>query len=136
MELFPALPSCIAILMRDSVLQQGTSPQTSGAIAALRPLLAPVGQSGLACLSADFVQTFDLKQPLELPVDEYDSMEKLLASEERREDINRNAWKVEAWSMGEDFGWNNWEKASLTYFKCVMFPPLGCFRVGACLGHN
>ncbi len=62
-------------------------------------------------------QTFDLKQPLELPVDDYSSMEKLLRREEEKQDINRNAWKIEAWSKGEDAGWNNWEKASLTYFK-------------------
>jgi len=44
-ELFPALPSCIAILMQDCVLQQGTSPQTLSAIAALRPTVA-VGTCG------------------------------------------------------------------------------------------
>lgn len=63
------------------------------------------------------MQTFDLKQPLELPVDDYSSMEKLLRREEAKQDINRNAWKIEAWSRGEDAGWNNWEKASLAYFK-------------------
>ncbi|CAL5224061.1 g6686 [Coccomyxa viridis] len=63
------------------------------------------------------LKTFDLKQPLELPVDDYSSMEKLLKREEAKQDINRNAWKIEAWSRGEDAGWNNWEKSSLAYFK-------------------
>lgn len=63
------------------------------------------------------MQTFDLKQPLELPLNDYNDMEKLLRREEQNEGINRNAWKFEAWSRGEDAGWNNWENASLTYFK-------------------
>ena len=52
---------------------------------------------------------------MDLPVGDYEAMEKLLAAEEKQGD--RNAWKTKEWSRAEDCGWNNWEKASLTYYR-------------------
>ena len=52
---------------------------------------------------------------MDLPVGDYEAMQKLLAAEEKQGD--RNAWKTKEWSRAEDFGWNNWEKASLTYYR-------------------
>ena len=43
-------------------------------------------------------------------------MEKLLAAEEKL-DMDMNTWKTKEWSKAEDFGWKNWEKACLTYFR-------------------
>ena len=62
------------------------------------------------------MQSFDLRRPVDLPVGDYEAMEKLLAAEEKL-GMDRNAWKTKEWSKAEDFGWNNWEEASLTYFR-------------------
>lgn len=53
---------------------------------------------------------------MELPVGDYERMREVLAAEEHTE-VNRNEWKILAWGEGESFGWDNWETASLTYFK-------------------
>ena len=77
------------------------------------------------------LQSFDLRRPVDLPVGDYEAMEKLLAAEEKL-DMDRNAWKTKKWSKAEDFGWNNWEKASLTYFRSGAhlshYCRLGCSR--------
>ena len=34
------------------------------------------------------------------------------------DDVNRNAWKVKEWSLGEHVGWELWEMAAREYFRC------------------
>jgi hypothetical protein len=34
--------------------------------------------------------------------------------------MNRNAWKTQQWSIGEQVGWELWEMSTRQYFRCVL----------------
>ena len=61
-------------------------------------------------------QVFDLKRTMQLPLHNHKRLVEVLKGEEHA-DINRNAWKRKEWMVGEDYGWDMWELASLAYFR-------------------
>lgn len=64
------------------------------------------------------LQVYDMKRPLDLPLEDYERSREMLDAEEEV-DVDRNAWKRDAWQAGEEFGWDNWGAASQTYFRHV-----------------
>lgn len=59
---------------------------------------------------------YDLVRPVVLPLHNYDRMAAILEAE-KNVTVDRNAWKRREWRLGEDVGWDNWETASLQYFR-------------------
>ncbi|KAK9901229.1 hypothetical protein WJX75_001484 [Coccomyxa subellipsoidea] len=62
------------------------------------------------------VEVYDLVRPVVLPLHNYDRMAAILEAE-KNVTVDRNAWKRREWRLGEDVGWDNWETASLQYFR-------------------
>ena len=56
-----------------------------------------------SCASILAAQVYDMKRPLQLPLEDYDGMREMLDAEEHVE-IDRNAWKRDEWKDGEDIG--------------------------------
>ena len=58
-------------------------------------------------------------RPVVLPLHNYEKM-RIMLEGEKNVTVDRNAWKRREWRLGEDVGWDTWEVASLTYFRCEL----------------
>ncbi|KAK9901354.1 hypothetical protein WJX75_008200 [Coccomyxa subellipsoidea] len=62
------------------------------------------------------VQVLEMKRGLKLPLDDYQTTKEMLTTEVIADD-DRNRWKNQQWSIGEQIGWELWEHTSWHYFR-------------------
>ncbi|CAL8471124.1 g10666 [Coccomyxa elongata] len=62
------------------------------------------------------IQVLDMKRGLKLPLDDYEATKEILTAEGVTSE-NRNRWKKQEWSIGEQIGWELWEHTSWHYFR-------------------
>ncbi|KAK9901254.1 hypothetical protein WJX75_002645 [Coccomyxa subellipsoidea] len=62
------------------------------------------------------VHVLDMKRSLRLPLDNYQATKDMLEADAVTAE-NRNHWKKQEWSIGEQIGWELWEHTSWHYFR-------------------
>ncbi|BDA45278.1 hypothetical protein COCOBI_07-0650 [Coccomyxa sp. Obi] len=61
-------------------------------------------------------RVFDMKPPLKLPLDDYEATKAMLEADNHSKG-DRNQWKMQEWSIGEQIGWELWDTTSWHYFR-------------------